>query len=123
MSILDDLAGDVFAALSGELRTGTLRREIPGSGVDEFGDPLPGTVETYPFEGARDAYARDFAATAGIPGSDARLMILAASITVDPKPGDQVNFEGAWWQVRAIEAIDPAGATISLQVFDIEAPE
>ncbi len=122
MGILDDLGEDVFAALSGELSTGALRREIPGSGVDEWGDPLPGTVETYAFEGWHDEYDASWLA-AGIPSTDSRIIILAGSISTEPKQGDLLSFNSAWWRIVAIEAIDPAGATFTLQVNKTEAPE
>lgn len=101
--------------------SGTLRREVPGEGVDEYSDPLPGTVETFPFGGWRETYDAAWL-SAGIPSTDARLMILADTITTDPVQGDQVQFEGLWWQVRAIEGIDPAGATFALQIYEIEDP-
>lgn len=124
MSILQgSLADEVTAALiaADVPLAGILRRVVPG-GLDEWGDPLPGRTDDYQFKGWREDYAADFAASAGIPQTDARLIVLANTITVAPVQGDTLQLEGTWWMVRAIEAIDPASATVSLQVYAVGAP-
>lgn len=124
MSILQgSLADEVTAALiaADVPLGGILRRVVPG-GVDEYGDPLPGHTDDYPFQGWRESYAADFAAAAGIPQTDARLIVLATTISTAPVQGDTLQLEGTWWMVRAIEAIDPASTTISLQVYAVGAP-
>ncbi|RVJ82620.1 hypothetical protein [Sinorhizobium medicae] len=106
--MLDDLRADVTAALTGTLRSGTLRREVDG-GQDEYGNPLPGVVTNYPFEGIRGSYDAQYAGMSGIPREAAKIEILAASITVEPARLDVLTIEGAWWLIVNIE-VDPAGS-------------
>jgi hypothetical protein len=118
-NLFDALASDVHAALADDARPGTLRREISG-GLDEYGDPLPGTVETYSCLGWREEYEAAFLA-AGIPTTDVRVVVLAQSLSTTPQNDDQIGIEGSWWQVRSIQQ-DPAVATYSLQCFEISDP-
>lgn len=118
--MLDDLAADVTAALTGTLRTGTLRRETPG-GEDEYGNPAPGVVTNYPFEGVRGSYDAEYAGLSGIPRQSARIEILAASITVEPERLDVLTIEGAWWKVTEIE-VDPAGSWFVCECAETSAP-
>ncbi|RVC47583.1 hypothetical protein EN781_00150 [Mesorhizobium sp. M4A.F.Ca.ET.090.04.2.1] len=113
------LAKTIAKAFKGKLLKGTLRREVPGTGNDSFGDPNSGSVATYPFEGIREDYTATFRAQAGIPSTDVRVLIIAGSIGTAPKQDDQVLIRSAWHKVRAIESIDPANATYALQCFEI----
>lgn len=121
MGLLDgQIAAAIYAGFKGRLLTGTLRRETPGSGTDGFGDPNPGTTADYTFEGIKESYNASFRASAGIPQTDVRFLIIARSLSVTPRRGDMVRFgSGAWHQVREIEAIDPATATYQLQCFEL----
>lgn len=121
MGLLDGLIADaIYKGFKGKLLTGTLRRTVPGIGVDEFGDANPGTPTTWTFEGIRETYNAAFRRTAGIPQEDVRFLIIARSIGTEPKRGDQVRLgSGPWHQVREIEAIDPATATYNLQCFQL----
>ncbi|RWB66570.1 hypothetical protein [Mesorhizobium sp.] len=116
------LAKTVAKAFKGKLLKGTLRREVLGTGNDAYGDPNPGTVQTYPFEGIREDYSATFRAQAGIPSTDVRVLIIAGLINTVPKQDDQVLIRSAWHKVRAIESIDPANATYALQCFEIRDP-
>jgi hypothetical protein len=118
-SVFDSLASDIFNSLSGDARIGSLRRETSG-GLDEFGDPLPPTITTYAFRGWTENYTAEWLA-AGIPATDVRVLVLAGSISTEPRQGDKVQIESRWWMVSRIE-IDPAGATFSLQCSEVSAP-
>lgn len=115
----------VAAGFKGKLTKGSLRRELPG-GVDEFGDPLPGTVTNYPFEGIRDSFSALYREQAGIPETDVAILVLLGSTSVTPKQNDKLFLDAPWnkWhQCRKILEIDPAGASAKLQAFEIEALE
>jgi hypothetical protein len=116
------IAKAIAKGFRGKLKKGTIRREVPGVGVDALGDPNPGTVATFPFQGIREDYDASFRATAGIPQTDCKILVIAGLTTAVPKQGDQLNISGAWYQCRAVTDIDPATATYTLQCFDIAAP-
>jgi hypothetical protein len=119
MSIFDSLAADVHAALADDARAGTLRRETSG-GLDQYGDPVPPVVTTYPMRGWVENYDATWI-SAGIPVTDSKVVILARSISIEPKQSDKLSIQSKWWSVRAVER-DPAGATYSLQCSEIQAP-
>lgn len=127
-SPLDTLAAKVAAGFKGKLSVGTLRREVPAA-LNEYGDPVPVTPDTYPFEGIRDTFSFAFASGAGIPLTDVKILIIAKSITVDPIAGDKVFIRttsastGAWYEIRAVLARDPANATHILAGFSIPDPD
>ncbi len=111
----------VASAFKGILLEGTLRR--PGStAVDSFGDPIPGVAVTFSFEGIRESFNASYAADAGIPVTDIKVLIIAGLMSTDPLKDDQVLIRGQWHQVREIRERDPANATHILQCFEIEDP-
>jgi hypothetical protein len=113
MSILDDLAADVSAALSGVLRVGSLRRVLPGED-DGYGNQLPGEVVTYPFEGVKGNFGIITAGLGGLPRSAGKIEILASSLAVDPERADKLTIDGEWWLVREVSR-DPARAWWTLE--------
>jgi hypothetical protein len=110
----------IASGFKGLLLTGTIRRETVGSLTDE-GDPVT-TFTDYPFEGIRDNFSAYYAATAGIPVTDARILIIAGLCPIIPAQDDKIKIGGAWYQVRRITEIDPATATYTLAGFAIAAP-
>lgn len=107
-SILDGLRADITAAFDGTLRDGTLYRQ--GEGVDEYGNPIPGNWESLGgFQGLRANYDAAWAAQAGISRTDARIEMLAASLSTAPMRDDCLTIEGAWWVIIEVE-LDPAGS-------------
>lgn len=111
--MLDELKADITAALSGTLRDGTLYRL--GEGVDEYGNPVPGTWSAVgTFEGLRGSFDSVLASVAGIPRTDAKIEILASTATAQPLRTDKLTMEGAWWSIEEIE-IDPAGSWLVCQ--------
>lgn len=79
-------------------------------------------MTTYSFDGFRDTFSAMFAAQAGIPVTDARILIIAGSLTVTPVKDDQVKVGGDWFQLRQLTARDPAGATFEFAGFQIADP-
>ena len=117
---------EVAKGFKNQLVQGLLRREVSAS-VDGFGDPVPATVENYPFEGIRDSFSLAFAALAGIPTTDVRILIIAGLINTTPLQDDKIRIrcsdgQQKWHQVRNLVDVDPANATYVLQCFDIEDP-
>lgn len=122
VSLLDkSIAKTVAQGFKGQLLTGTLRREVTKT-VDDAGDPATSTVTTYPFEGIRDTFNAVYAAAAGIPVTDVRILIIAGSIKTVPVMDDKIFIRSSWYQVRRITEIDPANATYTLAAFACKAP-
>ena len=122
VSILEsEIKKQVASGFKGALLKGSLRR-VASTAVDAFGDPIPGAVTIFPFEGIRDTFTAKYAAEAGIPVTDVKILIIAGLITTDPIKDDKVLIRGQWHQVREIRERDPANATHVLQCFEIEDP-
>jgi len=121
VSFLDTIRSEITRGFRGKLRTCTLRRE-KSTGLDEAGDPLPTSTQTWQFDGMRDSFSAQYAAAAGIPISDVRILIIAGSLATVPQIDDKIEVEGEWFQVRTLTGVDPATATFTLAGFRIAAP-
>ena len=86
--------------------------------------PVPGAATTYAFEGIRDSFSLQFAAAAGIPVTDAKILILLGSLkpATDPQQDDQVRVRAQWFQLRQLTSADPAAATQEWAGFAIPDP-
>ncbi|MDO8614623.1 MAG: hypothetical protein Q7T33_02665 [Dehalococcoidia bacterium] len=113
----------VADAFRGRLLTGTLRRAGPAS-LNSFGDPVAGAAQEFTFEGIRDSFTLRFAEAAGVPVTDAKILVLLGSLSpaTDPQQDDQVLLRGQWFQLRRKVSADPAGATQEWAGFEIEDP-
>lgn len=111
----------VASAFKGRLLTGTLRRASAAS-LNSLGDPIAGPASTYTFDGIRDSFNAVYAAGAGIPVTDVRILVILGSgtLTVEPRKDDDVKIDGRWYRVREVREIDPAGATATLQAYELE---
>lgn len=118
------LAKTVARAFRGKLTDGVLRREVPGTGNDDFGDPNAGTALTFTFNGIRETFDAKYRQQAGIPETDVGVLVILESVLprTDPRQGDQVFIKSSWHKVRRVIDIDPAGATARLQCFAIASP-
>ncbi len=130
MGVLDgQLAAAVYAGFKGKLLKGTLRREVLGDsgGLDEFGDPIAPTPQTWGLQGFTDNYSDFFRASSGIPTTDLRVSVFAKSLPagVRPQKDDKVSLAQAgvttWYQLRRVTT-DPATALWTCQSFVCEAP-
>lgn len=121
-SPLDGMKKAIAKGFKGKLRTGVIRRMVPGTGVDDFGDPVGEVPATFDFEGIREDFDASWAASAGIPETDVGILVLLGSTTVEPAQGDAVQIEGKWHSVRRVIDIDPASATARLQAYEVKAP-
>lgn len=117
------LARVVARGLQGKLLRGVLRR-VGSATVDQFGDPVPGAAVTYSFEGIRESFDARYREQAGIPETDVAVLVLLRSVKplTEPAQGDQVRINGRWHQVRRILDVDPAGASMRLQCYEIADP-
>ena len=111
----------VASAFAGKLLTGTLRR-VSSSTVDSYGDNVAaGAAATYGFDGMVDTFDSRFLPE-GVKVTDARILIIAGSLSVVPQEDDQLKVRDQWYQMRRITERDPAGATYVLAAFEIEDP-
>lgn len=90
--------------------------------MDANGDPVPGTPQTWSFDGIVDTFSAYFASQAGIPVTDVRILIIAGSLATTPEQDDQVECRGVWHQLRRIVERDPANATYTFAGFQIKDP-
>ncbi len=126
-TVLDTIAPLIAAGFKGKLSSGTLRRQV-WTATSPNGDPSTPSIETFPFEGIQDNFNAAFAAAAGIPVTDVRVLIIAGLCATDPRQDDQLFIRpvnavaGNWVQVREILKIDPAVASYELQCFKIPDP-
>lgn len=116
-----EIRRQVASAFSGRLLTCTLRR-IASATLDAAGDPVPGSPTTWSFDGIVDTFSAMFAALAGIPVTDVRILVIAGSLATTPRQGDQVKVRDEWFQLRRIVERDPANATYVFAGFRIDDP-
>lgn len=121
MSFLDTIRTEIQRGFAGKLRTCTLMRMVSGE-QDELGDALAPTKKTWKFDGMRDSFNAAFAAQAGIPTTDVRILIIAGSLATEPRIDDKIQCEGRWFQLRQRVSVDPATATYTYSGFEIKAP-
>lgn len=113
MSILDDLPDVIAEALDDVFRDAVLL--IPGSQIsDGQGGFKPGPAVEYPCKALVDDYSDMRRTTAGIPGNDRKIIILAASVATSPAVGHAIRADGRDWQIISLSR-DPAAATWECQ--------
>lgn len=117
----------IAKGFKGKLTLGTLRRATAAT-LDSYGDPsAPSTVD-YSFEGVRSTFTARYKAQSGIPDTDISILILLGSLsdqTITPKQDDKIYMKApwnTWYQVRKVLEIDPAGASATLQAYEIPTP-
>jgi hypothetical protein len=121
MSFLDTIRTEIKRGFAGKLRACTLMRMVSNA-QDDFGDAAAPTKQTWTFDGMRDSFNAAFAAAAGIPTSDVRILIIAGSLATEPRIDDKIQCEGRWFQLRQRVALDPATATYTYSGFEVPAP-
>lgn len=113
MSILDELPAEVAEALDDVFRPVVLK--VPGvSTPDGQGGFTPGEPTSHPCKALVDDYSDFRRSSAGIPATDRKIIILAASLSVEPAVGHTITAEGRDWQIIALTR-DPAVATWEVQ--------
>lgn len=112
------IAKAIYNGFKGRLLKGTLTRSVASGGLDEYGDPVTVTPQSYGCEGIVENFSAFYRAQAGIPDTDVSILILAQSIATVPTKDDTVTFRGATYQIREVLDIDPANATYRLQGYE-----
>jgi hypothetical protein len=109
------IADEIFKGFKGKLLTGTLMRDTPSTTLDELGDPVSVTTQSWKCEGFVDNYSAYTKAVAGIPSTDSNVSIFARSLpaNVRPQKDDRVimtnGVTASHWELRNAQ-VDPAGA-------------
>jgi len=102
-----------------KLLIGTLSR-VTDSGVDAFGDPVVGAAVNYRCEGFIDQYSDAYRVAAGIPETDAKVVLILGNTEVEPQKNDSVNFPNfGTYKLRGSIKIDPARASAECQAFRV----
>jgi hypothetical protein len=118
----------IYAGFRGKLLKGVIRQAAASGSLDGHGDPTAITAPLTPCEGFTDGYSAFTRAQAGIPSSDVRVNIFAASMPgITPAEGNQVRLDrrgagSTWYQLRGLIEIDPANVLWNCQAFVMKAP-
>jgi hypothetical protein len=102
--ILNTAMGDLL--LDATISPSTTTPDGQGGHTLSYGTPVAA-------KGFTDTYS-DFARLSGVPATDRKIVILAASTTIVPKHHDRVTIEGKTYDIVAVGK-DPALATYELQ--------
>lgn len=119
--LVSQIRNEVASAFAGKLLTCTLRR-VASSSLNNYGDLVAGTATTWSFEGIAGSFEAEFAARAGIPVTDVRILIIAGSLATTPVKDDQVYVRDTWYQLRQLVKRDPARATYVFAGYEIPDP-
>lgn len=105
--LLGGLRARVNAAFAGQLIPAELIRKLSAPGLDPLGDPIVTTTERTAVQAVVDDYSDFFRATAGIPDTDVKLILIGCQ---QPCKDDIVELcDGRQYQVRSVRT-DPAQA-------------
>lgn len=127
------LAGSIYRGFKGKLLKGVIRQPAVAADavLDGHGDPTAAGTRDIKIEGFTEGYSRFTRAQAGIPATDLKLNIFAASAPgttpaidnlarLDRKAGGRTTSQ--WYQIRGPVEIDPGGVLWVCQAFEIKAP-
>ncbi len=119
------LARTIYQGFRNKLLTGQLRKAVPSisGGLLPNGDPIATAIVLYTCQGFVEGYSAIYKARAGIPETDSKVNVFAASLPagVRPEKDDKVKFLGTWWQLRKAET-DPATALWTCQAYQCTPP-
>lgn len=118
-SLLDAIPKQIFSGFRGKLLPATLT-VITSSGVSSTGDATTLTETDYTCEGFLENYNEYYRAQAGIPNTDLKWNVFAASLPagIEPSRDDKVKFRGDTYRIRTVET-DPAKALWYGRAFKI----
>lgn len=113
MSIVTGVQAEAFDDFAEDFEDGTLI--VPGAQVsDGQGGYVSGPPTSHPCKALVDDYSDMRRATSGIPANDRKIIILAASLAVQPAVGHAIRAEDRDWQIISLSR-DPAAATWEVQ--------
>ncbi|MDB5505333.1 MAG: hypothetical protein JWR89_5235 [Tardiphaga sp.] len=102
------LARTIGSAFKGLFLPALLVRNVPQTGGDPA-DPLPPIPANFPCKAIVESYSDYFKANNLVNASDRKVLILATSVGVRPKPDDRVTISGITFTLQDV-ATDPAEA-------------
>jgi hypothetical protein len=127
-SLLDSaIKNQIAASFKGKLTKGTFRR-LSGTVVDMAGDVVPGGTPTdYACEGIRESFSARYKQQAGIPEEDVAILLIIGlfnpATTISNSDKGALIFLSTpwnrWHKVRSVLEIDPAGASVRFQAYEI----
>jgi hypothetical protein len=112
MALLDNVASLVYSAANGIGGTTwdiTLKKAGSAT-VDAYGGTTPGATTDATGRGFIEDYTATARQMGGIPITDRKITIFAASMSASPEVGDTVTAESADYQIITVQR-DPAAAT------------
>lgn len=115
MSILDDIPEILAGALDDVFRDAVY--EVDGPSTGPAYDPTPGTPTRYRCKALNETWSSYQRANGLVDGADRKILILAATLKVEPKVGGRLTIEGRTFRIvsdggsQAAVERDPAGAT------------
>jgi len=118
-SILDSIRTAVGSAAAPLFDAATLYRIASRTSDGRGGYRV--TREDYTAKALVDDYSAFLRGTLGIPAAERKLIILGASCSVVPQPGDIVTAQGASWELIEIKR-DPAAAAYECRAKPATAP-
>lgn len=109
------LASAIYSGLKGIFLDATLTRDVfAASSPDVEFDPAAPTQMTFACKAIRDNYSKSEMATGLVLMGDAKILILANSITTVPVVGDRVMIQSATFRIMNV-MVDPALALYTCQ--------
>lgn len=119
-SFLDpsQMRAKIAKAFKDKLIDGVLTRTVSTS-VNEYGDPVPGSVQSFNVHGCVDNYSSYYRQQAGIPDDDFKIILIAGLCETAPLKNDIISFPNfPDFQIREIMT-DPALAHYECQSFKV----
>lgn len=107
------LALSIGKALGPIFLPAMLTRDVPQTGGDPA-DPLPPIPADFPCQGMVEKYGVAYRAGGLVEDNDRKVLVLATSLGVKPKPGDRVTISAVTFTVISVST-DPATAVWELQ--------
>lgn len=107
MSFLDDLPEILADALGDDFRGAVLQRETASSTGPSY-DPDPPMLTSYPCRAIHDEWSATYRAGGLVTGKDWKILVLAATLAVEPREGDRITLEGVTLTVVSDGGAQPA---------------
>lgn len=115
MTILDSLPNIVNGALGSVFLSATLSRTTRAAGPNDY-TPGAETTATYACKAIHETFGVSWLANGMVDADEVKVLILAASLSVEPLPGDKITIRGVTYTIvpagagRAAVMTDPAKA-------------
>lgn len=121
MSSLDEMPAEIAEAFAEDFLDATLTRTAPTRGAQEWDPPTGETVTAYPCKAIHDSWSASWLANGLVGADEVRILVLAATLSVEPQPGDRITIRGETFTIvpagsgKPAVATDPAKATWELR--------